>query len=133
MIGSEELPPFMQSSPSLVIVMIFFIVHAELGIGDYYDDKHLILDIILDTLKIHQLELKVWAWSYSYGLKKCNFSSRQATLDSSIFQISLEKVKLSSLAAGSHNTNLLLDRRTKDTSDDCQLIFDRNVIVFYFC
>ena len=109
--------------------MIFFIVHAELGIGDYYDDKHL----IFDTLKFHQLELKVWAWSYSYMLRKCIFSSRQANLDFSIFQISLEKVKLFPLAAGSHNTNLLLDRRTKDTSDDCQLIFDRNVIAFYFC
>ena len=71
------------------------------------------------------------AWSYNYGLGKCNFSSRQATLDSSISQVSLENVKLSSLA-GSHNMNLLLDRRTKDTSDDCQLIFDRNVVAFYF-
>ena len=55
------------------------------------------------------------AWSYNYGLGKCNFSSRQATLDSLISQTSVEKVKLSSLAR-SHNTNLLLDRRTKDTA-----------------
>ena len=127
MIGSEELPPFMQSWASLVIIMIFLIVHAELAISDYYDDKHLILDVIFDTLKLRQLELKVWAWSYNYGLGKCNFSSRQATLDSSISQISLEKVKLSSLA-GSHNMNCWTD-----TADDCQLILDRNVIAFYFC
>ena len=72
------------------------------------------------------------AWGYNYGLGKCNFSSRQATLDSSISQTSVEKVKLSSLAR-SHNTNLLLDWLTKDTANDCQLIFDRNIIVFYFC
>ena len=52
MIGSEELPPFMQSWASLVIMMIFLIDHAELGIiVDYYDDEHSILDVIFDTLK----------------------------------------------------------------------------------
>ena len=40
-----------QSWASLVIMMIFLIVHEELAIGDYYDDEHSILDVIFDTLK----------------------------------------------------------------------------------
>ena len=73
MIGSEELPPFMQSWATLVIMMIFSIVHAELAISDYYDDKHLILDFIFDTLKFHQLELKVWHGAITMGSENATF------------------------------------------------------------
>ena len=74
MIGSEELPPFMQSWATLVIMMIFLIVHAELGIiVDYYDDEHSILDVIFDTLKFHQLELKVWHGAITMGSENATF------------------------------------------------------------
>ena len=73
MIGSEELPPFMQSWPSLVIMMIFLIVNAELGISEDYDDKHLILNVIFDTLKFHELELKVWHGAITMGSENAIF------------------------------------------------------------